>query len=103
LVEGRLGREAERGREFFERFGCADCHTGPYFTDLKSYKVWHATGQDADREFDTPTLREAWRTAPYLYDGRAATMEEALRIKSKWTPDLDDAEIRALAAYVLSL
>lgn len=103
LVEGRLGREAERGREIFERVGCADCHTGPYFTDLKSYKVRHATGQDADREFDTPTLREAWRTAPYLYDGRAATMEEALRIKSKWTRDLDEAEIRALAAYVLSL
>ena len=27
---------------------------------------------------DVPTLAEVWRTAPYLQDGRAATMREVL-------------------------
>jgi len=103
LVKGELSARAREGREIFNRIGCADCHTGPYFTDLQSYKIRHAAGQDAEREFDTPTLIEAWRTGPYLYDGRAATMEEALRIKSKWTQGLGDEELRALAEYVLSL
>lgn len=61
------------------------------------------TVTDAEREFGTPRLREAWRTAPYLDDGRAATMEEVLRIKSKRTPDLGDGELRVLAEYVLSM
>jgi cytochrome c peroxidase len=28
--------------------------------------------------FDTPTLLEVWRTAPYLHDGSAATLREVL-------------------------
>ena len=42
----------------------------------------YSSGMDEGRLFDTPTLIELWRTAPYLYDGRAATMEEALLIKT---------------------
>ncbi len=57
--------------------------------------------------FDTPTLVEAWRTAPYLYDGRAATIKEVL---TKYNPDdkhgvtsnLTKNEISDLAKFVLS-
>lgn len=42
----------------------------------------HRIGEDIEFEkgWDTPTLREVWRTAPYLFDGRAATMEEVFEI-----------------------
>jgi len=51
----------------------------------------------------TPTLREVWRTAPYLYDGRALTIEEALLIKDRGVEDLTPEELSALAEYVRSL
>ena len=31
---------------------------------------------DRNDRFDTPTLIEVWRTAPYLHDGRYATIKE---------------------------
>jgi cytochrome c peroxidase len=63
---------------------------------------------DKDVEFDTPTLVEIWRTAPYLYDGRVATMKEVLTTHNQGdkhgrTSDLIDNEIRDLARFVLSL
>ena len=64
-------------------------------------------GNEEGREWDTTTLVETWRTAPYLYDGRALTMEEVLTTcnpddvhgkTSKLKPD----EIKDLAEYILS-
>lgn len=42
----------------------------------------HRIGEDVEFEkgWDTPTLREVWRTAPYLFDGRAATMKEVFEV-----------------------
>ncbi len=48
-------------------------------------------------------LREVWRTAPWLYDGRAATMEEALRVHWPEVGTLSEQELAELVAYVLSL
>jgi len=64
-------------------------------------------GLDKDQKFDTPTLVEVWQTAPYLYDGRAVTIEEVL---TKYNPDdehgqtsnLSSDEIKDLANFVLS-
>ena len=58
--------------------------------------------------FDTPTLVECWRTAPYLHDGSAVTLEEMLTTKNPkdehgHTLHLTPAEIQDLKAYVLSL
>jgi cytochrome c peroxidase len=66
------------------------------------------TGNEEGREFDTPTLIEVWRTAPYLYDGRALTMQELLKgcnpqDKHGTTQNLTDEEVDALAEFVLSL
>jgi cytochrome c peroxidase len=63
--------------------------------------------QEANR-FDTPTLIEAWRTAPYFHDGSAATIREVLKERNAEdrhgkTSHLNDEEIEALTAYVLSL
>ena len=116
LVNGKLSARAQRGEKLFVKAKCADCHTPekkapggePLWTDLKLYDVGLGTATETGRKFDTPTLAECWRTAPYLYDGRALTMEEVLTTcnpndthgeTSKLTPE----QIKDLAEYVLSL
>lgn len=88
-----------QGREIFEAEACASCHVGSAGTDLSSYDV--GTGGT----FDTPTLRWLWLSAPYLHDGRAATLESVFQQGSTHNllgrRSLDD--ISALAAYLLTL
>jgi len=107
LRNGKLSDSARRGRKLFEKAGCGKCHEGPLRTDLKEHDVGTGTGLDKDRRFDTPTLVEVWRTAPYLYDGRAVTIGEMLtkynpEDKHGVTSNLTDDQIKDLAAFVLS-
>jgi len=109
LENGELSAAALRGKAIFEKAQCSRCHSAPYFTDLKSYDVGTGglTGND-NTPLDTPTLIEVWRTAPYLKDGRAATIEDVL---TTFNPDdmhgrtsnLSESEVADLAEYVLSL
>jgi mono/diheme cytochrome c family protein len=80
LVKGKLPEAAERGRKLFfsQKTGCATCHPAGLFTDLRSYDVGTRSQTDRVSEFDTPTLVELWRTAPYLHDGSATTLRELL-------------------------
>ncbi len=110
LVKGALSKAAERGKKlFFDRaVGCADCHKGELFTDQKLHDVGTVGRFDkASDRFDTPSLRELWRTAPYLHDGRARTVQEVLTTFQ--TGDHGDVshltakQIDDLVEYVLSL
>ena len=78
LVNGQLSPAAVRGKEVFEKAACAECHSGPFLTDCNAYDVGTGTGRESGKAWDTPTLREIWRTAPYLHDGRAATLEDVI-------------------------
>lgn len=102
LVNGGLSERAKEGRKVFEKLKCGECHSGPYFTDMKMYRI----GEDIEFEkgWDTPTLREVWRTAPYLFDGRAATMKEVFEVhKHGIERKVSRKEIEALTEYVNSL
>jgi cytochrome c peroxidase len=103
LVNGKLSAKAVRGRTVFENLRCDACHSGPYFTDMKMHRI----GDDIEFEkgWDTPTLIEVWRTAPYLFDGRAATLEEVFTIhKHGVDPEkITREEMEALVEYVKSL
>lgn len=107
LVKGKLSRAAKRGRKIFKKANCASCHPQPLYTDLKKYNLDSGKNLDKDREFDTPTLVEVWRTSPYLHDGRAVTIREML---TKYNPDdkhgitsgLTEKQIDYLAEFVLS-
>lgn len=101
LVDGELSDAAQKGKILFDAH-CASCHSGPYYTDMKQYKIDWAIGPDKEVKMDVPTLRETWRTAPYLYDGRAYTMREVLDIHGPATK-VSDNELNDLAEYVLSL
>ena len=111
LVNGRLSDSARRGEKLFKdrQVGCATCHPPGLFTDLQTYDVGTRGRFDrpADR-FDTPTLVEGWRTAPYLHDGSAATMLEVLTTRNAGdkhgkTSHLTPQQLDDLAAYLLSL
>ena len=110
LVNGQLTESAKRGKVLFEKkAGCAMCHSGKYYTDGQKYDVGTGKDSEAKKEFDTPMLIEIWRTAPYLYDGRAVTIVELLKPKYNpkdmhgTTTKLTDKERADLAEYILSL
>jgi DNA-binding beta-propeller fold protein YncE len=68
-----------RGREIFHGRGeCAACHRGPTLQDGKAHDLGTLGAWDTGGRFDTPSLRGVARTAPYLHDGRAATLEAVL-------------------------
>jgi YVTN family beta-propeller protein len=110
VVGGRLSDTAIRGQKLFldERVGCARCHPPGLYTDLKRHEVGTRARFDTVGAFDTPTLVECWRTAPYLHDGSAATMKNVLTERSRHdrhghTSHLTTGELDDLAAFVLSL
>lgn len=104
LNHGRLSAAARRGRAVFERVGCATCHPDPFYTDLQGYNLDMGEGIDQGKSFDTPTLVECWRTAPYFHDGRTDTMKEALlKYNHRNITALPPQELDDLVDYVLSL
>jgi YVTN family beta-propeller protein len=109
LARGRLSEAARRGGKVFSRAGCAECHPPPLFTDLQQYDVGTRRAFDGPTDrFDTPTLVELWRTAPYLHDGSAATVRDVLTTRNRQdrhgkTAALSDREINDLCTYLLSL
>ncbi len=108
LVDGELSESARRGQAIFAEARCKFCHSGELFTNLKSYDVGTGGISGDETPLDTPTLIEVWRTAPYLKDGRAATIMEVLttfnpKDQHGHTSDLTEAELQDLATYVLSL
>ena len=109
VSEWVLSESAERGKLVFAKAGCAECHPAELFTDLQRYDV--GTGRPFDKpgeRFDTPSLVELWRTAPYLHDGSAATVRDVLttrnlRDEHGQTSKLTPRELDNLCAYLLSL
>jgi cytochrome c peroxidase len=87
----RMTEPARRGEALFGA-RCAGCHSGINFTDYRYHAVaplapgaedrglGEVTGRRADDgKFRTPGLRNAALTAPYLHDGSAASLPEAIR------------------------
>jgi len=108
LVNGRLSKAAQRGRRVFQQAGCAACHPHGLLTDLHQYDVdTRGRFDGANDQFDTPTLVELWRTAPYLHDGSAATIRDVLtrnpQDRHGRTSKLTKGRIEDLCAYLLSL
>ena len=108
LVNGELSESAHNGKLVFEKAGCGDCHSGNYFTDYRQYLVGTGLPPHEQEKFDVPTLREIWRTAPYLYDGRTTSLKEVFTRYNQndqhgKTSTLTDKELNDLVLYVLSL
>ena len=110
LVDGGLSRRAERGAQLFEsgEVGCSRCHPAPLYTDRRMHDVGTRTRYEQSDRFDTPTLVEVWRTAPYLHDGRYTTIRDLVVEGRHGLPDarfekLTAQQLDDLIEYVLSL
>ncbi len=85
---GELTSAQQRGKEVFYRdydnFGneipvenrCYTCHPPPNFTNMEMADVGSLSETDDPMLFDVPQLNNVYESAPYLHDGRAATLEE---------------------------
>lgn len=128
--EQALSASAQRGLELFRgKARCTRCHSGFNFSDEKFHNIgigWDTNTVDLGRymvtnnpedigAFKTPTLREIARTAPYMHDGRFATLEDVVRFYNRGgikNPHLDnsvipleltEAEQQDVVAFLLSL
>lgn len=93
-----LTKQQKDGLDFFNKKGeCAECHSGPNFTDEKFANIgigMDQTPPDPGREaitlkrvdwgkFKVPTLRDLTRRAPYMHDGSIKTLGAVLDVYAK--------------------
>jgi cytochrome c peroxidase len=64
------------GREIPRENRCVTCHFPPHYTDRRRHDVGSKGPLDRTGDFDVPQLGNCYDSAPYLHDGRAATLEE---------------------------
>ncbi|MGB7298508.1 MAG: RICIN domain-containing protein [Burkholderiaceae bacterium] len=117
LNNGDFTGQASAGRQVFIDSGCASCHSGNTFTDSPQGFIHDigtidsASGQGSGATLiglDTPTLRGLWLTPPYLHDGSAATVQDAILSHTSnqvgFDPvSLSSAELNNLSAYLLQI
>lgn len=91
-----LTAQEDRGRRIFDR-NCANCHeTNSQIGDRPRNTGLDATITDAGAgrgQFKTPSLRNVAVGAPYMHDGRFATLREVVEFYSRGVqanPELDN-------------
>ncbi|MGD8823947.1 MAG: di-heme oxidoredictase family protein [Myxococcales bacterium] len=117
--------KTERGKETFEEVGCGKCHRPvlrgprgaiPAYTDLLLHDMGadladgFPMGRATGREFRTHPLWGVAAASPYLHDGRASTLDEAIRwhggeassVRDAYVA-LDDGARDDLIAFIESL
>ena len=121
-----LDTQEKRGYALFKHYGCVSCHQGAnvggnmfqvfgvlneYFkkrggltkADFGRYNV---TGNPADRHaFKVPSLRLAALTAPFLHDGSASTLRDAVDAMFEYQlgRDAPEADREAIVAFIRTL
>lgn len=108
--KGKLTERAKLGKELFENetVDCGICHISAnrLYTDQERHTT--GTGKDpttGNTDWDTPTLIEVWRTAPYGHEGQYATMADLLRVPGHTNASsvLTTEQFQALMEYMSSL
>lgn len=104
-ADGQLTSQAVRGRSVFAA-QCVSCHGGTDFAQNALVNVGTLKSSSGQRlgggpltGVDVPTLRDVWATAPYLHDGSAATLEDAIRAHTR-LPALSAADLASVSAFV---
>ncbi|MBE7439017.1 MAG: c-type cytochrome [Spirochaetales bacterium] len=114
-----LGQEEKAGLKAFMEAGCTTCHNGnllggrmyqkmglinPYgSTDKGRFDV---TKKETDLHvFKVPSLRNVALTAPYFHDGKAATLEDAVRQMAhlQLGKELTEEQTKTIVAFLGSL
>src|SRR5207244_10195064 len=84
-ADGTMTSAAKAGQAVFQTMNCAQCHAGSQFTD-SALNVFHDVGTLKPSSggrlgapltgLETPKLLGLWRTATYIHDGSANTLEQ---------------------------
>ncbi|NTY38193.1 DUF1929 domain-containing protein [Burkholderia diffusa] len=113
--DGTLTSAAVTGKTVFAA-KCASCHGGANFTDNYIFSgtstgdlqnigtLYEGSGKRLGGPlpgFTIPTLRDVWTTGPYLHDGSAPTVNDA--IKAHTNLSLSAADLASVSAYVLQI
>lgn len=124
--EGSLTEVEIEGYQTFKELGCISCHQGiniggnlfqkfgvfyDYFSErgdiqYSDYGLMNITYRQMDEfVFKVPSLRNVAVTAPYLHDGSAATLEEAIIImgKTQLGRTLSAEEVTLIEAFLRTL
>lgn len=110
-----LSLDAREGAHRF-KLACASCHSGPDFTEADYHRIAadgakstddmglaEVTGKAADiGKFRTPGLRNIGVTAPYLHDGSAASLEDAIRAHRSFAA-MSPTDLAPLLAFLGTL
>jgi len=86
------------GQALFAAYACTKCHSG---SKLGGANTESFRGQ----ELQVPNLRRVSLRPPFMHDGRAVTLEDAVRDMVEGTLEIDapNADIAAMAAYLRTL
>ena len=106
--DGSLSSAAATGKTLFAAANCSSCHGGENFTDSAPgslHDIGTLKATSGDRlggllsGIDAPTLRGVATSAPYLHDGSAGTIADAIAAHDS-AATLTAAEIDQIADYL---
>lgn len=109
-ADGSMTAPASIGAGVFTAKGCDTCHAGTIFTDSPTaalHDIGSLMPESGNRlgaaltGLDTPTLQGVWADAPYLHDGSASTLQEAVAAHINITTTV--AEQNDLAEFLAQL
>jgi len=114
-----LSSKELEGYRLFKTKGCISCHNGVniggnlynkfgIFKDAKSRELgrYNTTHKELDKYvFKVPSLRNIALTAPYMHDGRAETLEDAVNIMSKYQlgRPMEKDELESIVSFLETL
>ena len=125
--EAALTEKERFGYDLFKYYGCSSCHQGrnvggnlyqrlglvnEYFAQraepitAADWGRYNVTGAEEDRHvFKVPSLRMAAHTAPYLHDGSAATLRDAVDVMFRFQigRTAPDVHKDAIIAFIKTL
>ncbi len=117
--ENAISAEQKEGYALFKSKGCVTCHHGQNvggnlynkFGVMESTKSadlgrYNITKKERDKYFfKVPSLRNVAKTSPYFHDGRAASLEDAVKIMARYQlgRPVNDDEIKKIIAFLTSL
>jgi len=114
-----ISERAIKGYALFKKKGCISCHNGVNIggnlfnkfgiygdTDSKELGRYEITHKEADKYvFKVPSLRNVSLTAPYMHDGRASSLKEAVNLMVKYQLGrrLQGEELRSIVSFLQTL
>lgn len=118
--DSALSRKEKRGLGMFMKIGCADCHSGALlggdgyekmgganaYANKEDLGRFEVTKKEEDKYvFKVPSLRNIAITGPYFHDGKAATLEDAIKQMGNLQlgKELKDKQVESIAAFLGAL